>query len=381
MPTQPRVAIVHYWLLRMRGGERVIERLLGLYPQADIFTHVYDPDGVSDVIRARKVTTTFIQRLPGSRRFYQKYLPLMPMALEELDLSAYDLVISSESGPAKGVITGPDTAHLCYCHSPMRYLWDAYGEYRETAGPLSRLAMPWLFHGLRRWDVTSAAGVDRFIANSSFIRRRIEKVYRRGSSIVYPPIAVDLFQPTDCVEPRYLWVGEMTPYKRADLAVDAFNSLGLPLLMVGDGPMAASVRRRAKSNIEFVERLSFAELRSAYARCRALVFTAREDFGIVPAEAMAAGRPVLAYGKGGVLDTISPGVTGLFFEEQTAEALIDGVNRLEAWLPQFDPQESVRRARTFAPERFDEGIVAAVDHLMNSRTDPAAALARSLQLA
>ncbi|HEX7761892.1 MAG TPA: glycosyltransferase [Caulobacteraceae bacterium] len=377
MTLQPRVAIVHYWLLRMRGGERVLERLLRLYPQADIFTHVYDPAGVSDEIRSHRVITTFIQRLPGSRRLYQRYLPLMPMALEELDLSGYDLVISSEAGPAKGVITGPDTAHLCYCHSPMRYLWDAYGEYRDSAGFAAKLAMPWLFTNLRVWDVTSAARVDRFLANSSFIRRRIEKVYRRDSDVVFPPVAVDLFEPTDDLEHRYLWVGEMTPYKRADLAVEAFNRLGLPLLMVGDGPMSESIRRRAKDNISFIERLPFSELRRAYARCRALVFTAREDFGIVPAEAMAAGRPVLAYGRGGALDIVAPGVTGLFFDEQTPESLVDGVMRMEAFLPDFEPAASVRRARMFSPERFDRGVRNAVAELgFDGPNLPAIELAR-----
>jgi glycosyltransferase involved in cell wall biosynthesis len=347
----------------MRGGERVLERLLTLFPRADIFTHVYDPSAVSEIIRARKVRTTFIQKLPGSRRHYQRYLPLMPMALEELDLGGYDLVISSEAGPAKGVITGPDTAHLCYCHSPMRYLWDLYGEYRASAGALTQAVMPLFFHGLRNWDTVSAARVDSFVANSNFIRRRIEKAYRREASVVFPPVAVDRFAPTIDIEDRYLWVGEMTPYKRADLAVDAFNEMGLPLLMVGDGPLAASVRRRAKSNITFVNHLSYAELREAYARCRALVFTAREDFGIVMAETLAAGRPIVAYGRGGALDIVNPKVTGLLFDEQTSECLIDAVSRLEAWLPQFDPSDAVRSARRFAPERFDEGLLAEVRQL------------------
>jgi len=367
MAFKPRVAIIHYWLVRMRGGERVLERLIGLYPDADVFTHVYDPKAVSQIIRNCRVTTTFIQKLPGSRRHYQRYLPLMPTALEELDLSGYDLVISSEAGPAKGVITGPDTPHLCYCHSPMRYLWDAYGDYRESAGRFTRMAMPWVFGGLRTWDVATAARVDSFVANSNFIRRRIEKVYRRNSEVVFPPVAVDLFSPSEEIDPRYLWVGEMTPYKRADLVADAFNELGLPLLMVGDGPLAGAIRKRAKPNIKFVERLPFAALREAYARSRALVFPAREDFGIVMAEALAAGRPVLAYGRGGALDIVEPGETGLFFQEQTVDCLVDGVQRLEAWLPHFDPLEAVRRAQRFAPARFDEGIRLAVDKLTGWR--------------
>ena len=253
MFSEPRVALIHYWLVRMRGGERVLERMLSLFPNADIFTHVYDPASVSEIIRSHNVSTTFIQKLPASRQHYQKYLPLMPMALEELDLSRYDLVISCEAGPAKGVITGPDTAHLCYCHSPMRYIWDAYGEYRSSSGAFTRMMMPWLFNNLRTWDAASAARVDSFVANSNFIRRRVQKVYRRESAVVFPPVPVDDFMPTTDVESRYLWVGEMTPYKRADLVVDAFNELGLPLLMIGDGPMARAVRRRAKPNIAFIE--------------------------------------------------------------------------------------------------------------------------------
>jgi glycosyltransferase involved in cell wall biosynthesis len=355
-----RVAIIHYWLVGMRGGERVLERLLRLFPQADIFTHVYDPKAVSSLIAERKVTTTFINRLPGAIRHYQKYLPLMPLALEELDLRGYDLVISSESGPAKGVIAPPDAFHLCYCHSPMRYLWDHYQDYRSSAGRLSRLAMPALFHRLRNWDVTSAARVDRVLANSSFVQRRIQRVWGRHADVVYPPVETNLYTPVANPEPRYLWVGQMTPYKRADIALEAFNANGLPLLMVGDGEMGAELRRRAKPNVTIVTHLKFAELCRAYANARALVFTAEEDFGIVPVEAMASGRPVIAYGRGGARDTIVEGETGMFFGEQTAESLIDAISRAESWLPNFDPARAVAQAQRFAPSVFDAGILAAL---------------------
>jgi glycosyltransferase involved in cell wall biosynthesis len=358
-----RVAIVHYWLVAMRGGERVLERLIRLFPEADIYTHVYDPGAVSELIRSRPVRTTFIDKLPGARRHYQKYLPLMPLALEELDLSGYDLVICSEAGPAKGVITAPDALQICYCHSPMRYLWDQYPAYRAAAGPLVRPFMPWMFHGLRQWDTTSAARVDQFVANSRFVQKRIAKAYRRESVVVHPPVDTDLYRAADTVadiEPRWLWVGQMTPYKRADLAVEAFNALGLPLLMVGDGEMAKEVRRKAGPNITIVPRMSFDDLRRAYARCRALVYTAEEDFGIVPVEAMASGRPVLAYGVGGALDTVEAGATGLFFTQQTSQSLIDGIERMEAWAPHFDPRAAVASARRFSPERFDAGFLAAI---------------------
>jgi glycosyltransferase involved in cell wall biosynthesis len=354
-----RVAIIHYWLVGMRGGERVLERLLRLFPEADIFTHVYDPAAVSETIRSRRVRTTFIDRLPGSRRHYQKYLPLMPMALEELDLSGYDLVISSESGPAKGVITAPDALHVCYCHSPMRYLWDHYPAYRAAAGPLARAVMPWSFHTLRSWDTASAARVDRILANSTFVQRRIEKAWRRDSVVVHPPVDTALFHASTEIDGRWLWVGQMTPYKRADLAVDAFNALGLPLLMVGDGEMAPALRRRARDNITIVPWLSFDDLRQAYARCRALVFTPEEDFGLTPVEAMASGRPVLAYGRGGATDTVEAGRSGAFFAEQTPECLVEGVLAMDRWLPHFDPADAARSAARFTPDVFDAGILAA----------------------
>lgn len=355
-----RVAIVHYWLVGMRGGERVLERLLHLYPQADIFTHVYDPASVSRVIRERVVRTTFIDRLPGARRHYQKYLPLMPLALEQVDLRGYDLVISSESGPAKGVIATPDALHVCYCHSPMRYLWDHYHEYLETAGPVSRAVMPTLFSRLRQWDTASAARVDAIVANSTFIQKRIRRAWRRESTVVHPSVAVGDFAPARDVGAGFLWVSQLRPYKRAMLAVDAFNRLGLPLTIVGDGPQARALQKSARDNIRFISRLTYGELKTAYATCRGLVFTPEEDFGIVPVEANASGRPVIAFGRGGVTDSIVPEETGIFFAEQTVDALCDAVERFERWLPQFDPKRAVANAQRFRPEAFDSGFQAAV---------------------
>jgi glycosyltransferase involved in cell wall biosynthesis len=350
------VALVHYWFVSMRGGERVVERLLGLYPQADIFTHVYDPKLVSATIAQAKVTTSFIDRLPGAKRFYQYYLPLMPMALEHLDLTGYDLVISSESGPAKGVITHPTSLHVCYCHSPMRYLWDHYHQYRRAANPLSRLAMPVIYNWLRQWDVSSCARVDRLAANSNFVRQRIAKVWRRDAEVIHPPVDTALFTPSTEIDDYYLWVGAMVPYKRPDLAVDAMNANGLPLLMVGQGSMLKSLKARAKPNIRFVDRLDFNALRRAYARARAFIITAEEDFGIAPVEAMASGRPVVALGRGGVLDTVLPGLTGVFFDRQEPDDLIAAMDEMESFLRHFDPHEAISQAERFAPELFDERI-------------------------
>jgi glycosyltransferase involved in cell wall biosynthesis len=340
----------------MRGGERVLERLLGLYPGADIFTHVYNPGSVSAKIRQAKVSTSLISRMPLANRYYQYYLPLMPMALEEFDLSAYDLVISSESGPAKGVITQPGSLHVCYCHSPMRYIWDHYHQYKREANLLARLAMPSIYHKLRQWDVSSSARVDRFAANSRFIQQRIAKVWRRDAEVIHPPVETSLFTPSIELDDRYLWVGQMVPYKRPDLAVDAFNANGLPLLMVGTGSMSKSLRARAKSNITFVDRMDFNSLRRTYSRARAFVMTAEEDFGITPVESMASGRPVVAFGRGGVVDSVLPDRTGIFFNRQEPEALIEAVERMERFLPEFDPREAIKQANCFAPEIFDRKI-------------------------
>lgn len=351
--SQPRVAIVHYWLIAMRGGERVVERLLKLFPQADIFTHVYDEKAMSNLINSANIKTSFISDLPFAKKAYQYYLPLMPMALEQLNLRGYDIVISSESGPAKGVITDPSSLHVCYCHSPMRYLWDHYHLYRDQANPIVKAIMPYAYHKLRQWDYSTSARVDKFAANSRFIRDRIRKNWRRDAEVIHPPVETDLFSPSDTLDDNYLWVGQLVPYKRPDLAVDAFNRLGLPLVMVGTGGMKSSLVRRAGPNIRFIDRLNFIDLRRAYARAKALIFTAEEDFGIVPVEAMASGRPVLAFGRGGVLDSVVAGKTGVFFEEQTVESLVVGVEQMEYFLSHFDPAVAISQSKNFAPEVFD----------------------------
>ncbi|MBV7266309.1 glycosyltransferase [Erythrobacter ani] len=351
--SEPRVAIVHYWFVAMRGGERVVERLLHLYPNADLFTNVYDPEKMSARLASASIEAGFVNRLPFARSLYKYYLPLMPMALEGLDLSQYDLVISSESGPAKGVITRPDSAHICYCHSPMRYIWDHYHQYRAEASTPARLAMPYMYHKLRQWDVSSSARVDTFVANSNFIKQRINKVWRRDAHVIHPPVETELFGRADEIAPNYLWVGQMVPYKRPDLAVETFNENGLPLTMVGTGGMLKKLKAMARPNITFIDRLDFTALRQAYAKCRAFIMTAEEDFGITPVECMASGRPVVAYGRGGALDSVVPGRTGVFFERQDVASLIEAVNDMEYFLGHFDPQTAIDHAANFAPEHFD----------------------------
>ena len=351
-----RVALVHYWLTNMRGGERVLETLCEMFPDADIFTHVVDRSKLSDTLNRHKIETTFISKLPFATSQYQKYLPFMPRALEELDLTGYDLVISSESGPAKGVITSPDAFHLCYCHSPMRYIWDLYPHYYGSAGFLARQVFPGIAHRLRTWDVTSAARVDQFVANSNFVARRIRKFYRRDSEVVFPPVAVSEFAKarTDAPGDFYLAAGELVGYKRFDLVVDAFTKLGKPLIVVGDGEQKKDLERRAGPNVEFAGRVGFSELKQHFGACKALVFPGEEDFGMIPVEVMAAGRPVIAYGKGGALDTVANGKTGLLFQEQSVESLIEAVEAFER--TSFDPDQIEQHANQFSPDQFKSKI-------------------------
>jgi glycosyltransferase involved in cell wall biosynthesis len=351
-----RVAIIHYWLVNMRGGERVLEALCELYPEADIFTHVYAPDRVSETIRRHRVQTTLIGKLPGARRFYQSYLPLMPFALEQLDLRAYDLVISSESGPAKGVLTRPDALHICYCHTPMRYVWSMYQEYREGLSGLKRWLMAGVLHRIRQWDVTSAARVDHFVANSHNVARRIRKYYRREAMVISPPVDLELFGSLARVaaEDFYLCIGQLIPYKQVGLAIRAFNQLGKRLVVIGEGKQRDELGKLAGPNITFLNRVDDATLRDHYARCRALVFTADEDFGIVPLEAMAAGTPVIAFGRGGALETVVPGRTGLLFPEQTPESLAEAVLAFERVEYSFDPEVIADHAAGFSKQHFKE---------------------------
>ncbi len=359
-----KVAIVHYWLLTMRGGERVIEALCELYPDADIYTHVAKPEALSDTIRRHRIQETFIARLPGARRYYQKYLPLMPLALEQLDLRAYDLVISSECGPAKGVITTPNTLHVCYCHSPMRYVWDMYWDYLEGVPKPMRPLARGLLHYVRRWDLASAFRVDHFLANSAFVARRVHKHYRRDAEVIHPPVDTEAFGLAESTDDYYLLVGQLVPYKRADLAVRAFSRAGKRLVVIGDGEELADLRRLAGPTVDVMGRQPASVIREMYARCRALVFPGEEDFGIVPVEAMASGRPVIAYRRGGALETVVEGRTGLFFDEQTEESLLAAVERFEEMAGTFDPAEIRRHALAFDRQVFKAKFRARVDELM-----------------
>lgn len=356
-----RVAIVHYWLTGMRGGERVLEALLDLYPTADIFTHVYVPEAVSAKIRAHTVRTTFVNRLPRAARWYQSYLPLMPLALEALDLSGYDLVISSESGPAKGVIAPSSALHVCYCHSPMRYLWDFYHRYRREAGWVSRLAMPLCCHYLRMWDVTSAARVDAFAANSANVANRMRRAWGRSDVTVLPaPIRAADFDPTRPRGDRYLFLGELVAYKQPETAVRACLALGRPLTVIGGGPLSERIRRLARGHdVEVLGRQPDAVVRERLATCRALLFPGEEDFGLVPLEAMASGAPVIASGRGGALETVADGETGLLYPGETADDLMRAMRRFEDAAPP-DPAHIAAWAARFDIAVFREKFAAFV---------------------
>ncbi len=338
----------------MRGGENVVEALCDMFPEADVFAHVYDPAEISESIKRHRVRTTFIHRLPGAVRHYKRYLALMPLALEQLDLREYDLVISVESGPAKGVIVAPGALHLCYCLSPMRYLWDMYPDYLAGAGRITRLVMRPVMHYLRMWDYTSAGRVSAFGAISGFVAQRVKTYYGREAQVIFPPVNTGAFAPDPKPEDFYLMVGQLVRYKRFDLAIDAFNRLGRKLVIIGGGEQQAALKRMAGPTVKILGRQTFDVIREHYSRCRALVFPGVEDFGIVPVEAMASGRPVIAFRKGGVLDTVIEGKTGLFFDEQTPESLIDAVRRFEAAEHSFRPDDMIRHARQFDISAFKD---------------------------
>ena len=347
-----RTAIVHYWLLNMRGGEKVVEALCRLLPDADLFTLFYDPDRVSPEIRKRRVRASFLQPF---RRYYRSLLPLMPMALEDLDLRGYDLVVSSESGPAKGVLVPSAARHVCYCHTPMRYLWDLYPAYRNewTQSKLKRALMTPLTHYVRLWDTASAARVDEFVSNSENVRRRIAKIYRRDSAVVHPPVAVETFywKPP---EDYYLIVSELVAYKRLDSAIRVFSSTGRKLRLAGDGPEFKALRRIAAANVEFCGRVGEKDLRELYARCRAFLLPGEEDFGIAAVEALASGKPVIALGRGGALESVpqTDPLGGLLYEEPTDESLRRAVECWDRLESDLDPHALQTYAARFSEAEF-----------------------------
>jgi glycosyltransferase involved in cell wall biosynthesis len=348
-----KLAIVCSWLNQYGGAERVLEVLHAMYPEAPVYTSIYRPEALPESYRAWDIRPSFLNRLPLVCRFPQGFLPLFPLGFESLDLRGYDVVLSVTSAFGHGVITPAETCHVCYCLTPARFLWN-YHSYieREGVGRLGRLVLPPFLSGLRQWDRHAADRVDRFVAISRTVQRRIYKYYRREAPIIYPPVRTD--GPPIAGEPEdyFLIVSRLVPYKRIDLAVAAFNALGLPLRIIGTGRDRAALEAMARDNIQFLGYLPDEEVRRQMARCRALIFPGEEDFGLAPLEAMAAGRPVIAYGAGGALDYVQEGVTGLLFDSPEPDALAEAVRRMEAY--RFDPEVLRRQAERFSVTRFRE---------------------------
>jgi glycosyltransferase involved in cell wall biosynthesis len=326
-----KTAIVHYWLVNMRGGEKVLEALLEMFPDADIFTNVYTPKAISPLINSHRVFTSRINHLPFAKKLYQLYMPLMPDALMDFNLQQYDLVISSEAGPAKGVVPNPDAYHLCYCHSPMRYLWDMYHEYFRRTNPLVRFFMKRLIPRLRLWDAVSANMADLFVANSAYVAKRIRRSYNRIAAVIYPPVDIEKFLSIErCPKDFYLFFGQITGYKRADIAIEACVASGRKLVVAGAGAGKKLIKKYQKTGlVSFMGKVCEREMHELYASAKALLFPGIEDFGIIPVEAQSAGCPVIAFREGGAVETVKEGATGVFFDEQTPESLIAAMEHFE----------------------------------------------------
>ena len=357
------VALVHDWLTGMRGGERVLEALCGLYPDADIFTLVHHPGAVSATIERHRIITSFIQRLPLARSHYRHYLPLFPAAIERLNLSAYDLVLSVSTCAAKAVIVPGHARHLCYCNSPMRYAWDQFDTY---FGPARKgyLASRFLYRPvmarLARWDAATAARVHRFVGNSAHVAGRIRRYYGREATIVYPPVDTTFFHPADVIPgPHFLIVSALVPYKRIELAIAACARVGARLRIVGEGPDRATLEAGAGPHVEFLGHLSDEEVRNEYRRARAVLLPGEEDFGIVTVEAQACGRPVVALGRGGALETVIDGENGLLYPDTDVASLSAALERVAS--TRFDSDEISRSAQRFSRERHVQRMREVID--------------------
>jgi glycosyltransferase involved in cell wall biosynthesis len=366
-PQAPRVALVHDFLLDLRGGERVFLALCDLYPDADIFTAVYDPVGTEGRFAHRNVQASFLQRLHPDATSFRRYLPLYPYAMEALDLSAYDLVLSSSSAWAHGVLPTEDAVHVCYCHNPFRYAWNAREATLRAHGPLVRAGLGAVLQRWRQWDWIAAQRVDRYIANSETTRRRIARYFTREAEVVYPPVEIGRFTPATPGD-HYVVLSELMPHKRIELAVRAFGALHRPLVVVGDGPDARRLQRMAGPTVRFTGRVSDAEVARLLATARALVVTATEEFGIAAVEAQAAGRPVIALHQGGVTESVVDGSTGVFYDEPTAEALAEAVAAFDPL--SIEPADCVANAQRFSLSAFQAEIRAQVEQAVAAGPSP-----------
>jgi glycosyltransferase involved in cell wall biosynthesis len=361
-----KVALVHDYLNQMGGAERVVLALHEIFPDAPLYTSIYDPKRVDPAFQQIDIRTTFMQKLPLVKKHHQPFLPFYPFAMERLDLRGYDLVLSSSSAFGKGVVTQPETMHICYCHTPMRWCWN-YDEYveRERLGRISRSILPFLITGLRVWDQMSASRVDHFIANSPVVANRIQKYYRRDAVVIPPPVEASrfAFDPTIVPEEYFLIVSRFMPYKRIDLAIEACNRVQLPLVIIGSGRDENRLKSIAGPTIRFTGHLSDEEVLYYYAHCRAFILPGEEDFGITPLEAQASGRPVIAYGAGGALASVVEGITGTFFQKQTVESLAAALASFDERT--YDPQTIRDHALEFDMPRFHRRILQFIEAKMN----------------
>ena len=368
----PRVALVHDWLTGMRGGEKVLEVLCELYPDATLCTLLHNPGTTSAAIERMTIKTSFVQVLPFRQHHYRRYLPLFPTAIESLDVSDYDLVISSSHCVAKGVRAGSRAIHVCYCHTPMRYVWDRYDDYfgRHHAGRATRWAMRCVAPYLRWWDVRSQGRVHHYVANSRYVAQRIRTHYSRDADVIHPPVDTTQFVLSTRDDGYFLVVSALVPYKRVRLAVDAFRGLGERLLVVGTGPEEQVLRATAPPNVEFTGWLPPDRLADAYAGCRALIFPGTEDFGIVPLEAMASGKPVIALAEGGALETVTDTVTGILFRDSTPAGLAAAMARFPAM--RFDPYTIRAQAERFSRAVFKQRFRDYIDDRLGAVATPVA---------
>lgn len=365
-----KVAIVHEWLTVYGGSERVVEVIHELFPNAPIYTLVYDEKNMPERFKDYDIRTTFVQKLPFAKKKYPHYLPLMPIAFEALDLTEYDLVISSSTACAKGVITRSDATHICYCHTPMRYAWEFYYEYTKHMNVIKRMVIASFMHHIRIWDRLAADRVDYFIANSNYIKGRIQKYYRRPSKVIFPPVNIHRYYLENKKEENYLIVSRLVSYKRVDLAIEAFNELGLPLVIIGGGPEEKKLKAMAQSNIKFMGRLSDEEIIKYYAKSKAFIFPGEEDFGITPVEAQAAGTPVIAYKRGGALDTVQDGKTGILFKEQTKQSLISAINLFEQEGVVYTSQEIREQSKRFSVIKFKQDLLDYIQECIEGKQLP-----------
>lgn len=360
-----KIALVHDYLVQYGGAERVLECFTEIWPYAPIYTLIYDEEKTHGIFKGKRIYTSFLQNFPYSRKNHRVFPPLMPLAIEQFDFSKYDLILSDSSSYAKGAITRPETLHICYCHTPMRYAWDDCQKYIEEFGfpRFVKKFIPFLMNYIRIWDRISAECPDEYIANSKFVAGRIKKYYKKGSTVINPPVDVNKFHISGKTGNYFLMVGRLMTYKRFDIVIEAFNQLGWPLKIIGRGPDIKRLSKIAKSNIIFMGRLSDKELAKTYSESKAFIFPQEEDFGIVAIEAIAAGKPIIAFRGGDIVEHITENQEGIFFNEQTPDCLIETLKKFRA--EEYDPQKIREKALPFDREIFKSKIKNYVENSLN----------------